>query len=357
MPKVALVRDPLFREHTNGPGHPERPERLTAVDDMLERFPRKRDLEDIPARDASRPELERVHEPAYVERIEATRERSFTMLDPDTGAGPRSYAAAIRAAGGTIAAVDAVAAGGYGAAFALVRPPGHHAEAGRAMGFCLFNNVAVAAAYALEALAMSRVLIVDWDVHHGNGTMHSFYQSNRVLYFSVHQFPHYPGTGRSEEAGQNDGEGHTVNVPFPSGQGDAEYLAAFRRILIPIALEYEPELILVSAGFDTHQADPLAGMAVTDDGFAGMTREIIGLSERCCPCRIVLALEGGYDLEALSRGVSSVLTTLLEGESNPEGLEGAGGARLERKASSISSQAQRSIEATVAAHRRFWTRL
>jgi acetoin utilization deacetylase AcuC-like enzyme len=327
---------------------------LTAGDEMIDRFPMRDQLQDIAARDASGKELARVHEPAYIRRIEATREKSFTMLDPDTGACSRSYAAAVRAAGGTLAAADAVSDGGYAAAFALVRPPGHHAEAGRAMGFCLFNNVAVAAEHALRSRGLERVLIVDWDVHHGNGTMHSFYDSSRVHYFSVHQYPHYPGTGLSEETGRGGGAGHTVNVPFPSGQGDDEYLAAFHRVLVPIALEYRPELILVSAGFDTHETDPLAGMAVTNEGFSEMTRTIVRISRECCPGRIVLALEGGYNLEALGQGISSVLAALLAEEAPGTGHDADESGSAVR---SIHPAAERAIAATLAAQGEFWKSL
>jgi acetoin utilization deacetylase AcuC-like enzyme len=212
--------------------------------------------------------------------------------------------------------VETAMGGELAGAFAAVRPPGHHAEADRAMGFCLFNNAAVGARHALERLGLRRVLLVDWDVHHGNGSMHSFYDCPEVLYFSVHQYPHYPGTGRVEEQGRGKGQGFTVNVPLPGGQGDAEYLAVFREILLPVALAYRPELILVSAGFDIHRDDPLADMRVTEAGFAGMTRLLRQAAESCCPGRLVFVLEGGYDLPALASGVAAVLRTLL-GENPP----------------------------------------
>ena len=323
MSRVALVRDPLYLKHSNGPGHPESPDRLLAIDRMLADFPRRDRLVEVPARDARREELARVHTEEHLRRIEATRARPFTVLDPDTSATADSHAAAVRAAGGVLAAVTAVLDGGYAGAFAAVRPPGHHAEADRAMGFCLFNNVAVAAASALREHGLARVLAVDWDVHHGNGTMHSFYDSPEVLYFSVHQFPHYPGTGRVEEIGRGAGAGYTVNVPLPGGQGDAEYLAVFREVLRPIAFSYRPELILVSAGFDIHRDDPLADMRVTAAGFAGMTRVLAGIAGECCPGRLVFALEGGYDLAALAGGVSAVLEALLAepGRVGPEAAE------------------------------------
>jgi acetoin utilization deacetylase AcuC-like enzyme len=315
---VAVVLDPLCLGHSNGPGHPESPARLAAIQRLLDDFPlpgRGR-LVFPPARDATFEELALVHTAEYIRRIEATRGQELTVLDPDTSASAGSYAAALRAAGGVLASVEAVLGGEYAGAFAAVRPPGHHAEAARAMGFCLFNNAAVAARWALERRGLRRVLLVDWDVHHGNGSMHSFYESPEVLYFSVHQFPHYPGTGREEELGRGKGQGYTVNVPLPGGQGDVEYLTVFRELLRPLATAYGPELILVSAGFDIHRDDPLADMMVTEAGFAGLTRVLAEVAGECCPGRLAFALEGGYDLPALASGVSAVLRTLL-GEEPP----------------------------------------
>ena len=306
-----MVLDQLCLGHSNGPGHPESPERLAAIQRLLDDFPLRGRLAFPPARDAAFEELALVHTAEYIRRIEATRGQELTVLDPDTSASAGSHAAALRAAGGVLAAVEAALDGDCAGAFAAVRPPGHHAEAARAMGFCLFNNAAVAARWALERRGLRRVLLVDWDVHHGNGSMHSFYESPEVLYFSVHQFPHYPGTGRVEELGRGKGQGYTVNVPLPGGQGDVEYLAVFRELLRPLATAYGPELILVSAGFDIHRDDPLADMMVTEAGFAGLTQVLAEVAGECCPGRLAFALEGGYDLPALSSGVSAVLRTLL----------------------------------------------
>jgi acetoin utilization deacetylase AcuC-like enzyme len=322
---VSLVRDPLFLLHSNGPGHPESPERLQAIDRMLESFPFQNQLQALPPRDATDEELSWVHDEAYVRLVAHSRGVPRTTFDPDTSANAHSYEAAVRAAGGVISCVEAAASGGRTAAFALVRPPGHHAETDRAMGFCLFNNVAVGAEYALRRLGLERVLVVDWDVHHGNGTMHSFYRSKRVLYFSTHQYPHYPGTGAIDEIGEGPGQGFTVNVPLPAGQGDEEYAAIFQRVLLPIALEYKPQMILVSAGFDIARGDPLADMQVTPDGFARMTGFLLDVSAQCCPGRLVFTLEGGYALGSLAGGVSAVLQSLVSrGTSGPGPAEKRG---------------------------------
>jgi acetoin utilization deacetylase AcuC-like enzyme len=316
MNTVAIVRDPIYLKHSNGPMHPEGPERLLVIDRMLSGFPLGAQLSDIPARDAMLEELAWIHEAGYIRRIERTRESSFTVLDPDTSATSDSYAAAVRAAGGVMEAAEAVLSGRFSSAFAFVRPPGHHAEAGRAMGFCLFNNIAIAAMYGLRRHALKRVLIADWDVHHGNGTMHSFYDTDQVLYFSVHQYPHYPGTGRIEEIGRGAGRGYTVNVPLYGGQGDADYLYIFEQVLVPVARQYAPELILVSAGFDTHRNDPLAGMRMSSPAYGELTSVLLGLAGQCCPGRIAFTLEGGYDHAALSEGVAAVLRVLVEGKAS-----------------------------------------
>lgn len=311
MRRVGLVRDPLFLLHSNGPGHPESADRLRAIDRMLEGSPVQDQLQALPPRDATREELAWVHDDAYVHRVAQTRGVPRTTFDPDTSANAHSFESAVRAAGGVISCVEAVAGGGLTAAFALVRPPGHHAESDRAMGFCLFNNVAVGAEYTLRRMGLQRVLVVDWDVHHGNGTMHSFYETDRVLFFSAHQYPYYPGTGAIGELGAGRGKGFTVNVPLPAGQGDEEYAAIFQRILLPIAMEYRPQIILVSAGFDIARGDPLAGMQVTPAGFARMTELLLDVSAECCPGRLVFTLEGGYALDSLAGGVSAVLETLV----------------------------------------------
>jgi len=234
----------------------------------------------------------------------------YGSLDADTSVSPRSFDAALLAAGAAITMTAAVVKREATSAFVLVRPPGHHAEEDHAMGFCLFNNLAIAAAHARAELGVERVLVVDWDVHHGNGTQRAFYDRRDVLFFSLHQFPLYPGSGWVDEVGQGEGVGHTVNVPLPPSSGDADYEAAVREILVPVADTYKPDLVLVSAGFDAHHDDPLAGMNVTDDGFAHLAEAVRSIAERHAQGRLALMLEGGYDLEALGRSTRRCVEVL-----------------------------------------------
>ena len=308
---IGIVRDPLYHRHENGPRHPERPARLEAVDRAIERFEYRDRLQDIEARDADHEELARVHSAAYIDRIADTRRRNVTYLDPDTSAGPWSYTAALRAAGGCIAAVDAVLDRSVDAAFAFPRPPGHHAEPERAMGFCLFNSVAVAAAHAVAARGLARVAIFDWDVHHGNGTMSAFYESPDVLFISVHQSPLFPGTGAVEETGRGDGEGYTVNIPLPAGRGDEDYLEVLQRLVLPALRRFKPELLLVSAGFDADYRDPLAGMRLSSEAFGSLTTALLDCAVGELGAAPVFVLEGGYSLEALEEGTEHVLRALL----------------------------------------------
>jgi acetoin utilization deacetylase AcuC-like enzyme len=240
------------------------------------------------------------------------RGRALT-LDPDTHASSGSIDAAYLAAGAAIEATEHVFRGGGSKAIALVRPPGHHAEADAAMGFCFFNNVAVAAAHALAELGCARVLIVDWDVHHGNGTQHIFEERRDVLFMSLHQHPLYPGTGALHEIGRGEGRGYTVNVPFPGGLDEADYLHALRALLVPIADAFRPELVLVSAGFDAHDADPLAGMSLREEGYAAMTGLLMDVARRHAEGRIALVLEGGYDLDAMPKSLRAAAEVLAVG--------------------------------------------
>ena len=305
---VLLVSDDAMMGHVPGAGHPERPDRLRAVLDKL------RDCPVDGARWAApdpvtRNALERVHHEGYVDSVDALRGHRVA-LDADTVVSPGTVDAAYLAAGAAIDVATAVVNGDADRAFALVRPPGHHAEADRAMGFCLFNNIAIAAAHACAALGCQRVLIVDWDVHHGNGTQHAFFDRNDVLLFSAHRYPFYPGTGGFDEVGIGDGAGFTVNVPLPGGFGDPEYLAVFQEVLVPLAATFEPDLVLVSAGFDAHCRDPLGGMAVTDQGFAALCALVRDLADRHASGRLALILEGGYDLAALAGSVHASVEVL-----------------------------------------------
>lgn len=317
-PPLFVVDDVLFDEHRPRGYHPERPERLQAARGALERCATEGlQTQRIDSRDASDEELARVHDLAYIESL-APLAGHYASLDPDTYLAPSSVAAARRAAGSSIALVDALlnrptsSAVSDGATrqpstgLALLRPPGHHATRARGMGFCLFNNVAVAAAHALNK-GLSRVAIIDWDVHHGNGTQDIFWSDPRVLYMSLHQFPFYPGTGSLQETGGPDAPGHSVNVPLSAGAGDAVYTEAFRRVVTPILDEFVPELVLISAGFDAHRRDPLAEMCVTDEGYAIMATAVTQIALRHAQGRIGFFLEGGYDLAALTSSLASVL--------------------------------------------------
>jgi acetoin utilization deacetylase AcuC-like enzyme len=313
--RVGLYDDPIFREHDSGAGHPERPQRLEALRDGLRREGLEARLESCRPRDTTRGELLRVHTAAHVAAVAATAGRTL-RFDPDTQAGPHSYAAALRAAGAVTEAVDRLLDRSLDRAFCLVRPPGHHAEADRAMGFCLFNNVAVAAAQAL-ARGLSRVAIVDFDVHHGNGTQHTFEADPRVLYVSSHAYPFYPGTGSLLEVGTGRGRGFTVNLPLPPGMGDGEYARVYRDVVEPIGCAFDPELVLVSAGFDAWGGDPLAPMALTARGYADLADVCLAIAAGAAGGRAVFALEGGYDLAGLAASGAAVARALLGEKHTP----------------------------------------
>ena len=300
---TAIIYHPDYLLHETG-SHPERKERLLAIMRLIEES--GIDVRKIEPEPASIEQIRYIHDPEYIEKVKYHSEHEIP-LDPDTVVCKNSYHAALLAAGGAIRAASLAMSGEN--AFALLRPPGHHALPDRGMGFCIFNNIAIGARHA-QRKGCERVLIVDWDVHHGNGTQHIFYDDPSVFYFSVHQYPHYPGTGSSGETGEGDGRGYTLNVPLPAGSGDAAYLDAFKKILTPAALEFDPDIILVSAGFDAHIDDPLAGMAVTTAGFGRMASIVSSIAGKCCEGRLAIMLEGGYDLPALSHSVLAVLEVL-----------------------------------------------
>jgi acetoin utilization deacetylase AcuC-like enzyme len=313
MAKTGFVYHPDYLKHDMGAGHPESPERLRAIAARLEQggvMPRLDRIDPIAAADEW---VTQVHKPSYVAALKQHAPATGrVMLDADTSMSPGSLPAAYLAAGGALAAADAIMAGRVDNAFCAVRPPGHHAEQDRAMGFCLFNNVAIAARYFQRKHGLARVLIVDWDVHHGNGTQHSFYDDPSVLFFSTHQYPHYPGTGRASESGSGKGVGATINVPMEAGEGDEEYLAVFQKVLVPAADAFKPDVVIISAGFDAHRDDPLAGMGLTENGYAELTRIVAGIARRHSKGRILSSLEGGYNLQALSASVERHVTALLE---------------------------------------------
>ncbi|MBN2186511.1 MAG: histone deacetylase [Dehalococcoidia bacterium] len=309
--KAGLVYAPVYLEHDTGK-HPEKPQRLVAIMSHLEETGAKEELTLLSPRPASIEELEMVHAPEYVSEVKSEAERGGGWLDPDTVICPKSYEVALYAAGGLLTGVEAVERGEVDSAFALVRPPGHHATRNRAMGFCIFNNVAIAAKFALSNFNLSRVLIADFDVHHGNATQDTFYADPRVLYFSTHQYPFYPGTGWMDETGTGQGEGFTVNFPMNAGWGDEEYLRAYDEVLVPLARRFQPQLILVSAGFDPHWADNIAMMQVSVTGFAQIVTILKKLATELCQGRLVFTLEGGYNLQVAASSVKATFDVLLD---------------------------------------------
>src|SRR5262245_9686346 len=308
MSEVGLVLDPRFEAHRTGPGHPERPQRLAAVRARLDEEGLAVRCVRIPPEAATDEVLTLVHDPDHVARVEEACRSGATLLDSmDTAISEESAGVARLAAGSLVALCREVAEGKLRRGFAAVRPPGHHAEPDLATGFCLANNATVAPAYLRRFHGVERGLVVDWDVHHGNGTQHLFEEDPSVLYFSVHQWPLYPGTGAASERGRGAGIGATVNCPIPPGSGDPEFLGALEDSLVPAAERFRPEFVLVSAGFDAHRRDPLGGLLVSTEAYADATRIVRGLADR-----VVSVLEGGYDLDALAGSVAAHVAALLE---------------------------------------------
>ena len=344
--KTAILTDRLFLEHDPGYDHVERPERLSTILQALEQPETRTGFLFPECQPARYEDLCLNHTPAYIQRVAETAGKQFDVLDPDTHTSPQSYAAACLAAGAVIEGITLVARGQADNAAALVRPPGHHAEAGHSSGFCLFNNIAIGARYGLKHLGMERILIVDWDLHHGNGTQHSFEESDQVLYFSTHQSPCFPGTGGLGEVGRGHGEGYTVNVPLPGGQNDDAFARIFNELLVPVARKFQPDCIMVSAGYDIHYSDPLGGMVVTTDGFAYMTRVLTELAGELCNGRLVLVLEGGYNLAGLTEGVLATLREMAGISTlSPETVT-----RLRQATPSLVA-----LDRAVAAAKKYWT--
>jgi len=307
---VGIVYAPVYLEHDTGQ-HVENARRLEAIISHLEETGLRRELEPVAPRQATLEELAMVHEEQYIAHIRDSAARGGGWLDMDTVMSSGSYKAALYAAGGVIEATDAVINDKLSSAFALVRPPGHHATARRAMGFCLFNNLALGTRYAITKCGLERVAIVDFDVHHGNGTQETFYESPQVLYVSTHESPLFPGTGHVGETGNALGKGKTVNIPLPGGCGDTEYEQVFDQVVVPAVNRFQPQLIMVSAGYDGHWADPLAMMQLSVCGFARMVGTVREMAERWCGGRIVISLEGGYNLDALPASVKATFDMLL----------------------------------------------
>lgn len=313
MATVGLIGHDDYMAHDTGGSHPERPERLQAIHTRLDETGLRSDLLALAPRHADMSWLEKVHDPAHVANVKSRCERGLDyMEDFETMLCPQSFDIARLAVGATFEAVDAVMDHRANSVFCAVRPPGHHAEYDRAMGFCLFDNVVVTARYIQETYNLERVLIIDWDVHHGNGTQHLLDNDPSVFYFSIHQYPHYPGTGRAEERGVGRGEGSTLNVPVSAGTGDDAYLRAFDEKLLPAMNDFKPEFVIISAGFDAHVRDPLSATQVTEGGFSEMTKRVQSIADDHANGRLISVLEGGYDLVGLSLSVEAHLKTLLE---------------------------------------------
>ncbi len=311
MARVGIVYDEKYLEHSTG-AHSERKERLVAIMDYLKEKKILSNLRSLKPRPAPLDALRKVHSDDYINYAKNRCAAGGGLLDAgDTVVSRQSYDFARLAAGGVLTAADAVMEGEVKSAFCAVRPPGHHAEKNQAMGFCIFNNVAVAARYIQGKYSVKKILIVDWDVHHGNGTQNAFYDDDTVFYFSIHQYPYYPGTGAASETGSEKGAGFTFNSPQPAGSGDEKYLDVFKNEFFHKAIDFDPDFVLISAGFDGHRDDPLADMSLTEKGFSSMTEIVKTIANECCTGRIISVLEGGYNLYSLRDSVLSHLLVLI----------------------------------------------
>jgi acetoin utilization deacetylase AcuC-like enzyme len=311
MAKTAVVVDKKYLQHQPGESHPERPERIKVLLELADGLDHSK-FQLLPPKPAKRADVEATHGVNYVRLIESTSQHNAYALDGDTITCRDSFAVGLLAVGGFLQLLDAVAAKEIANGFALVRPPGHHALRQRAMGFCLFNTMAIGAEYLKRAHGAKKIMIMDWDVHHGNGTQAAFYDDPSVLFISTHQFPFYPGSGAVSEIGSGAGEGYTINIPLPAGCSDIEYRQVFQDIVVPAAQRFAPDWILVSAGFDPHRHDPLGEMGVTEAGFAAMGQHLISLAQQFSGARIAFLLEGGYDLAGLRNSVAAVLEVMQQ---------------------------------------------
>ena len=317
--KVGIVYDPIYLKHDTG-AHVENSSRLVETIGLLGKSKLIDKLTAIPPRAASVDEVSLAHSRSHISRVQSYSTKGGGWLDGDTYASPASYEVALYAGGGVLEGIDAIMTGKVNHAFALVRPPGHHATADEAMGFCLFNNIAIAAEYAKRKYKLNRILIADFDVHHGNGTQEIFYGDPKVLYFSTHEYPWYPGTGSIYEDGAGEGKGFTINVPLPAYSGDKEHLLVYDEILVPVAKRFQPQLMLVSAGYDPHWADQLSLMQLSVSGFAGIVGIIKKLADELCGGKLLLSLEGGYHLQALSLSIKATFEVLLGQTPGPDPL-------------------------------------
>jgi len=315
MARTSLAQDQRFQRHITGPGHPERPRRLAAISTALHERGLAQACAVVEVSPIALDKVKRVHGESYIERLRQACSTGQPYIDVlDSAICPESYDIALLAAGTMINAVDDVMAARIDNAFCAVRPPGHHAEHDRSMGFCMFNNIAIAAQHLIDQHELSRVLILDWDVHHGNGTQHTFERDPRVLFISVHGHPGivYPGTGYDNERGKEEGEGYTINISMLPPSGDAEYRKAFDETILPAVERFDPQFVLVSAGFDAHKLDPLAPLELETSTYGWMTDELVGIAKRHCENRLVSVLEGGYNLDALADCVSLHVARLLD---------------------------------------------
>ena len=313
MATVGLIHSDLFQEHLTGPGHPEQPQRLRAVLARLGSDGLTQQLDQLAPKPATDPQLQRVHPQAYLERVRSAAEGGQIWVDsPDAPLCLQSERVARHAAGAALQAVDQVLEGHWQRAFVAARPPGHHAEESLAMGFCLFNNAVLAARHARAAHALERVAIIDWDVHHGNGTQHLLEEDGNIFYGSLHQSPHYPGTGLATDRGRGDGEGATLNCPLPPGTGDKHWRRAFEREILPALEDFAPELVIVSAGFDAHELDPLSDIDLHEESYAAFTHELLQATADCAGGRMISLLEGGYHLDALASSAAAHVAAMLE---------------------------------------------
>lgn len=309
--KTALIYHPIYLQHDTGPHHPERASRLQSILRKLQKTWLIDKLKVIEPKPASIEDIALVHSMDYVLGIKEICKKGSINLDPDTVVSKDSFETALFAAGAVIKGIDLIFNGEIDNVFCMVRPPGHHARPSQAMGFCIFNNVAIGARYIQKKYKLNRILIIDWDVHHGNGTEEVFYEDPRVFYISLHQYPHYPGTGSKESTGKGKGKGFNLNIPMESGSGDAEYIKAFRGIIIPKVKDFKPEFIMISSGFDGHKDDPLSSINLTENGYHEMTKMVKEEARLYSKNRIVSVLEGGYNLLSLANSVHSHLEALL----------------------------------------------